>query len=370
MKISIITTVNHNVGDDFVREGIIFLLKKVLPDKIIDFQVIHKHCPISSRYGFESFRRNRFWDKIDKIIPLEMTRDRVLEADLLVQSGAPVYWYHGASSQCVDNEWFSPLIRRRYKRFNPKIPFINLAAGSCQCYYSDGSEIKQSDANINYIQELHSLSAVTTVRDTLAKTMLNYIGLDAPVIPCSSIFARDNLNIEKHMPEFVALNFMENGAHYSFEQNIDGTKWFYDFQKFYEYIRTKENCVFVCHNKHEINYAKMIDNNAQIFYSNNYVEYVEFYSKAKFGIVNRVHGAFMLASFGKPSFVIGTDSRAVMAQEIGLRHEFVSKVDVERLILEYQLLKQDHQYEECFEVIKAKALNDYFNILNVLKTVR
>ena len=28
MKVSIITTVNHNVGDDFVREGITYLLKQ------------------------------------------------------------------------------------------------------------------------------------------------------------------------------------------------------------------------------------------------------------------------------------------------------------------------------------------------------
>jgi len=41
MKIAIITTVNHNIGDDFVREGIKYLLRKhfktqnVMIDKFI-----------------------------------------------------------------------------------------------------------------------------------------------------------------------------------------------------------------------------------------------------------------------------------------------------------------------------------------------
>ncbi len=61
----------------------------------------------------------------------------------------------------------------------------------------------------------------------------------------------------------------------------------------------------------EYNHIRLFDSNATIYYNkNNFVEYLRFYSRAKFGILNRVHGAFAMASFGRPSIVIGNDSRA------------------------------------------------------------
>jgi hypothetical protein len=367
MKVSIITTVDHNVGDDFVREGIIFLLKQRFAGQDLFFQNIHKHSPITSRYGFEWFRYLRLSQYIDKYIPLTVTKDRILEADLLVQSGAPVYWSIEGMTHCADNEWFTPLIRRRYQRIKEKIPFINLAAGSCQKYHSDGSEFIKSQKDVNYVQELHNLTKLTTLRDQLSKKILNSLSLDASVIPCSSIFARDNLGIEPETPSFVALNYMHGGSHYSFGQNIEPEQWKKIFSEFYHQIKNQENCVFVCHNQAEVKEARNIDDAANIFISQDYIDYIKLYAKAKFGIMNRVHGAFMLASFGRPSFVVGTDSRACMAEEIGLRHAFVSDVDTERLMLEYQYMKDSaNNFQERFSNIKAQAYQDYQSALNQL----
>jgi hypothetical protein len=369
MKVSIITTVNHNVGDDFVREGITYLLKQKFTGQDLVFQNIHKHSPITSRYGLEWFRNLRFSRRVDKYLPLALTQDRILEADLLVQSGAPVYWSHEGKGgpHCANNEWFDPLIRRRYKRIKENVAFINLAAGSCQRYHSDGSEFSRSQKDVDYVKELQGLTKITTLRDTLAKKILNSINLDAPVIPCSSIFARNNLGIDPEIPDFVALNYMRGGAHYSFGQNIDPDQWEKTFREFYFQIKNQEKCVFVCHNQAEVKEAKKIDPEANIFLSPDYVDYVRFYAKAKLGIMNRVHGAFMLASFGRPSFVIGTDSRACMAEEIGLRHAFVNDVDIERLMLEYQYMKDGaNSFEERFSSIKAKAYQDYQSTLSLL----
>ncbi|MCJ8278797.1 MAG: polysaccharide pyruvyl transferase family protein [Rivularia sp. ALOHA_DT_140] len=360
MKIAIITTVNHNVGDDFVREGIIYLLKQRFPEENLFIQNIHKHSPITSRYGFEWFRNLRVSRHVEKYLPLKVTKDRILEADLLVQSGAPIYWCHPGESHCADNEWFDPLIRRRYKKIKQKAPFINLAGGSCQRYHSDGDEFISSQKDIDYVKEFYDFAKVTTVRDTLAKNILNSLSLDAPVIPCSSIFARNNLAIEPETPSFVALNYMRGGAHFSFGQNISPDEWEKTFREFYQKIKNQEKCIFVCHNQAEVKEAKKIDPNANIFISKDYIDYIKLYAKAKFGIMNRVHGAFMLGSFGRPSFVIGTDSRACMAEEIGLRHAFVNDVDANRLMLEYQYMKDGaNNFEERFSNIKAKAYQDY-----------
>ena len=98
-----------------------------------------------------------------------------------------------------------------------------------------------------------------------------------------------------------------------------------------------------------------------------YLEYMKFYSKAKFGIMNRVHGAFIMASYGKPSIVIGNDSRARMPEEIGLKHYFVNDVDCDLLNKEYDFLKNGAgNFKKRFQVIKEKALNDYMKILSVL----
>jgi hypothetical protein len=368
-KICFITTVNHNVGDDFVREGIIFLLNQKFKDSVLNFDVIHKHSPITARHGFEWFRNYKLSKYVDQFLPLSITKDRVLEADILVQSGAPVYWCHPKTHgpHCSFNEWFRPIIKRRYLKTASKVPFLNLAAGTCQRYDSDGSEFDSCKSCQDYIQELQSLTKVTTLRDKLAKRILNNMGFDAPVIPCSSIFARESFGIEPKNPEYVALNYMKGGAHYVFGQKIEFEKWKNCFKSFYEQISKFEQCVFVCHNQDEVNNAKRIDFHANIFISNNYKDYIRFYAKTKFGIMNRIHGAFLIASFGRPAVLVGNDSRVKMAEEIGLPYIFVNYVNLIWLLEQYEYLKNGaDNYLERFNGIKKKAYLDYQEALSVL----
>ena len=56
MIVTFITTIDHNVGDDFVREGIKYLLRQIFKGKELSFQYIHKHSPITVRHGFEFFK--------------------------------------------------------------------------------------------------------------------------------------------------------------------------------------------------------------------------------------------------------------------------------------------------------------------------
>ena len=224
MKIAKITTVNHNVGDDFVREGIKYLLKEKFKDEKIEFKNIHKHSPITVRNGFEWFRNLRLSSKVDKIISKTWTLDKILESDIVVQSGAPVYWCHKVGGgHCCNNEWYKPLIKERWLKYKKEIPLLNLAAGTCQTYYSDGSEFCEKCNN--YIKEFYEYSTITTVRDTLAKKVLKNIGLDVKVIPCSSIFAIDNYGLNNEGEEYVVVNYMKGGGHYTFGQKIDFEKF-------------------------------------------------------------------------------------------------------------------------------------------------
>lgn len=366
MKIAIITTVDHNVGDDFVREGIKFLMRRKFPQEQIEFEHIHKHSPITVRHGFEWFRNLKFSKRVDRILPLGWTKDRILDADFVIQSGAPVYWCHEAEGgHCYNNEWYGPLIQRRLSK-NKKAKLLNLAAGTCQQYHSDGSEFCD-DCNA-YIVDFYEKSAVTSCRDTLGKVVLSHAGVDAPVIPCSSIFAKDEHRIENGGEDYVVVNYMKGGAHYTLGQEIDLKRWEDEFKKFYFELKEKENVIIACHNEKELNEAKELDPKANVFYQkDDYVAYLKFYSKAKFGIMNRVHGAFIMASFGKPSIIIGNDSRARMGSEVGVESIFVNDATAELLSEKYSFLKAGADgFKEKFERIREKAYADYEKLFSVL----
>ena len=367
-RISFITTVDHNIGDDFVREGIKYLLRRYFSGQELIFENIHKHSPITVRHGFEWLRSDIFGKVIDKILPLGLTKDRVLDADIIVQSGAPVYWCHKiGGGHCAQNEWYTPLINRRCLK-NEKTILLNLAAGTCQRYDSDGLEFRKCPVCSKYIQDFFNLCKVTTVRDALAKKVFNSIGLDAPLIPCSSIFAIDEYGWKDEHPEYVVVNYMREGGHYTFGQEIDFEKWHKDFKKFYYEIKKTERVIFSCHNQKEVDEAKSINQDAEIFYRpNDYLAYMKFYAKAKLGIVNRVHAAFLMASYGKPSIVIGNDSRAKMANEIGLKNVFVNDANSHYLMSQYEDIKDViGNFGERFTEIKKKAYNNYMTALSVL----
>ena len=98
---------------------------------------------------------------------------------------------------------------------------VNLAAGTCQEYYSDGLEFLNCAKDLVYIREFHNLAVVNTARDALSKKVLNSIGLDAKVIPCSSIFAIDENKLKPERGDFIAINYMRGGGHYPFGQKIE-----------------------------------------------------------------------------------------------------------------------------------------------------
>lgn len=359
MKIAFITTVRHNVGDDFVREGIKYLFNRQFGNNgKLTFSEIHKHSPITSRFGFEWLRDPRVSLRVDRLLPLWLTRDRILEADLVVQSGAPAYWCHEGGPHCAENEWYGPLVRRRLMRAKHRPQFANIAAGTAQRYHSDGSEFAACSIDAEYIRELFAISNATTVRDQLSRRVLRSLGLDAPVIPCSSLFAVDRWNVGSEAPEYVALNFMPLGGHYSFNQGITPERWTNEFKAMYAQLSRAHTCAFVCHSAAEVVAARTIDPAAKVLFSTDYVQVMKFYAKAKFGVLNRIHGAFMLASLGRPSVVIGTDSRALMVDEIRLPHLFVEDASAERL---HELIDslRPRAYGELIKELKSKALNAY-----------
>jgi polysaccharide pyruvyl transferase len=371
VKTTIITTIDHNVGDDFVREGILYLLRQRFDGFSQSF--IHKHIPITVRPEWEWYylsglsrqmdrlprAKGLFWSRIIDRLPINPDTDKILTADLLVQSGAPVYW-KGAHT----NEWFEPLIRKRYCSITRSVPFLNIGAGTCLPYHSDGSEILSDPNCTAYIKELHALSTVTTLRDTLSHSILNQLGLDAPVLPCPSIFARDNLKVDPKEPEFVALNFMPLGGHFGLGQDIDSSRWTRVYSDFARQIAKRNRVVLVCHDAGECEAASRAMPDISRVIATSAQKYLDIYSRARYYVGCRVHAAYATASFGRPAFIIGSDTRARMSEIIGLKNIYVNDATAAVLMAQAEEMENSwKQYRDMFQDIRQKTLAGYTELL-------
>lgn len=364
MKTTIITTVRHNIGDDFVREGILHLLQSVA--KLERVELIHKHSPVTAVYGWEGVRNRHLSQIAEPVLRLANARNRISDADLLVQSGAPVYWCHPGEAHCADNEWYEPLVRKRFLPDRRGRKFFNIAGGSCQRYHSDGSELDSCPKCRAYIREFFDACDLTILRDRLAQVMLGKAGRTAEVLPCTSIFARDYLDIKPLPGEYIVLNFMENGGHYTFSQTIDREAWRSHFRELADMARKMGEVVVACHTRAEERLAKAMVPDLQTFLvPDNHVEFMKFYARARFGIVNRVHSAFMMASLGKPAAVIGNDSRALMLENLDLSSYFVgdvAEVGMERII--ENVARRTTTYADEIEAVREDCRGRYAALIS------
>jgi len=364
MKTTIITTVRHNVGDDFVREGVLHLLQSVA--NLERVELIHKHAPVTAIYGWEGVRNFQLSRIAEPVLRMAHARNRIADADLLVQSGAPVYWCHHGGPHCADNEWYGPLVRKRFLPDRRGRKFFNIAGGSCQRFHSDGSELNSCPKCRTYIREFFDACDLTVLRDKLAQAMLGIAGRTAEVLPCTSIFARDYLDIKPLPGEYIVLNFMENGGHYTFGQAIDREAWRSQFRELAAMAGKMGEVVVACHTREEERLAKAVAPELKSFLvPDDHVEFMKFYARARFGIVNRVHSAFMMASLGKPAAVIGNDSRALMVENLNLSSYFVgdvAEVGVESII--ENVSRRTATYADEIEVVREACRGKYAALIS------
>ena len=375
-KISVITTVDHNIGDDFVRDGILYLIGQVFGG--MEVEMVHKHLPITARSGFAWLHEtgiDRLIDRIrpdltlrvtrrlDSALPVGPSSDRIASADILIQSGGPIYWTN-PDGDCAHTEWWNPLVERRWLPFANGRPFLNLAGGTCQPYDSDGAEFNGRPDVLDHIRRFFDLTTLTTVRDQLSVEVLKRAGRKGILLPCSSLFAVDRLQIRSSAGDYVALNYMPAGGHFVLGQPIDADGWEKAFSSFASELARRERVVLVCHNQKEHDAARRLLPGLEVFRSSDYRDYLHFYSRARWGILNRVHGCFALASLGKPSAVVGSDSRAKMVGQLGLPETFVNNATVEWLTgVAAELENRCATFPGQMERLKADAGARYRDLL-------
>ena len=348
MKVSFITTINTNVGDDFIREGIQYLLGQYYPRFESYFINKHNLKTLGEAQSGEG----------------KPVRDKILDADLIVQAGTPLYW-RNTSSSCATAPWIKPLWYDRIAQVYEKQPVLNLGAGSSQYFHSNGSEILEDGQCREFIRDSHRMCRLTIVRDRLASRILTELGLTHTSLPCPSIFVSDNFKTSRTRPEIVAVNYMHKAGHFDYRDEVDAAHWRdVFFRTIAQVKKTQKKVVFVCHSIDEYALAKSLFPGEKLFYSSRYEDYLTFYSRCKFGIFNRIHSTFALASFGFPSILIGSDTRTSMAELIGTPFYCATEVSSTLLVDKFHELNRILPREtERIRAVKNQALDKYSNLL-------
>lgn len=320
-KIAFITTWNTNVGDDFVREGI-----RAVLDTLLSYRpyLIDKHNPETSVFSP---------CPEDHAVPIT---DKILDADIIIQSGAPVYWNLGPEpgQTCWSSEWIKPLWYDRIAKVYGKKPVLNLAAGSAQGYFGGGDDILHDDECRNFIHDLNRFCCLTTVRDQLAQDIHMVLGYKAHRMPCTSIFAwRRHMRALQQDRSAIALNFMPMGGHFETAPAIDRAAWAKNFQEIVRLLR-REKCElqFIAHSLGEVDAMHELIPKADIFFSESYQDYFAVYGRCRAGIVNRVHGGLLLAGSGAPAIIVGNDSRSRTIDEMHLFRYYVNNVEPAKIV--------------------------------------
>lgn len=361
MKVGLITTLSTNVGDDFIRVGIIHALKQTFPDRQFEFVLINKHEPATIYSG----RHPIGWARL---FPTHFTRSAATEilsrlfyrfggsqfddCDLIVQCGAPVFFY-----KCWFTEWSNPIWRHVVGRLAGKTTVLDLAAGSCYPWEQLPEQISDPREQ-RFIKDILGYCKMTTVRDKLAEQIIEPLAGAAAYqrIPCSAFLAPltclpppNDLNDDE---KYVMVNYMSGAGHYDYGLNVDHKKWESTVIDLVHKLRQRHKVAFMCHNEAEEKLAEALVLDVPVFHPSSIKDYFRIASTAKAGVFNRMHACVGFAGLGIPSIGVGVDSRMMMVQEIGLKTCYVKEADAQELAdnVEQALAQRDTEKSRLLEL--------------------
>jgi hypothetical protein len=368
MRIGLITTINTNIGDDLIREGICLVLRQIFGGREIEFVEINKHQPLTVYPNWHPVHLARHTRRVPRVglltssliegFAAKLGLSRFHTCDLIVQCGAPVLW-----PLCHRCEWAKPLWHHLVGRLSHSIPILNLAAGSCYPWE------RQPDAIINpedesYLRAILDYCRVTTVRDTLAQHLCASMGVETPLIPCSAFLAAGNGTSGAQHDGIVLINYMPGGGHYDWNQGIDDSMWRETVKSLIDRLRKRHQLVFLCHNESEYLIARDLDPTLPLLLPKNPKDYFKQVSVASVALCNRLHASVALASLGIPSIAVGTDTRLLMVEALGLPCLYVKEANVDQLEWGIESLLANHHLEkERLLALRSATCNEYVAVV-------
>lgn len=336
MKIGIITTLSHNIGDDFVRVGIINLINALTLGRQVDYVLVNKHEPLTvyppnhplnwmGKFAENLPRGRRRFERYAESLLHGLGGSRFHDCNIIIQSGAPVIF-----DGCARAEWSVPIWDHIAGALSSKVPVMNIAAGTCYAWESQPDSVPKSD-DAEFLQRISSFCRLTTVRERLAHSLMNKLGVETKLLPCTAFLSGINTINSSTDSSPIYINYMEGGGHYSFGQGISGKTWLETLKDLIARVRKRHDVRVICHTKREYQVARQEFSDIQAILPASVEEYYQHIAQAKCGIYNRLHASVALGGIGVPSVAIGTDTRMLMLDEIKTPYRYIAEANAEEL---------------------------------------
>jgi polysaccharide pyruvyl transferase WcaK-like protein len=322
MKIGLLSTIDTNIGDDFIRCGITNVIEGLCGEGAVNYVVINKHEPESIRTKWQH-RLKRSLDRLPKISRSQVLARRHFPrfswsrfdpCDLLIQCGTPVLW-----NGCRYSEWAEPIWRdvlQSLSRLGK--PVLNIGGGTCYAW-EQIPETLEGDEDEAFARLMLQTCRLSTARDQLAKKLFGTLGHNIEVICCPAILAGQGHVTPTASTRKVLFNYMEGGGHFDFDQAIDKLQWEKTMRDVVRSLHVEGwQPTFLAHDMKEYELARRIWPEFHCERPTTLRAYFEFIRDAAFGVFNRMHASIAAAGLGIPSVAIGTDTRNMMVAEAGL----------------------------------------------------
>jgi polysaccharide pyruvyl transferase WcaK-like protein len=352
LRIGFLTTIGVNVGDEFIREGVRAALDRSGVPYIPLYVNKHDRESLTRPCGDELVSvSDKFWD-----------------SDVFIQSGAPVYWniQRGASSS-VTSEWYGWMWRDRILKAqaNGEPRFLNLGAGSCQPWGDDGGAYLADPKCVRFAREAGSRARLTTVRDPLSAKILSAVGVGYKPMPCPAFLAAVRHRFPTAGGDVIGVNLMPRGGHYQLDPDFDAAVWTLRCWRLVNSLRKLGSLAFIAHDDVERAFmSPFAVAGERVFCAAGWREYLDVYSGCRAVVANRVHGALCAAGFGAPAVILGSDSRASIADYIAIPRFRASHADPEEVVQTVASMLRERETEsERLLHLRDSTLEEYVELI-------
>jgi hypothetical protein len=350
-RVSFMTSLGVNVGDEFIREGV---------RAVLDLS-LGAYSPFYVDKVDQKSLHSAREDEVERI------GDKYDDVDIFIQTGAPVYWHlNDGASTSLNSEWYQWLWEEKIFRNDGAGPlFINLGAGSCQSWGDQGDSFLKDGPCVRFAKRAAARAIVTTVRDPVAEHICQELKISAEGMPCPAFLAAARHQPARPPLGKILLNLMPLGGHYSIDPELDKERWLRTCDQLVAALRADFEILFVAHDLIELKFLEGFSKDGErVFFSENWRDYLDVYSVGCVTIANRVHGAVASAGFGVPSLIIGNDSRARIGDYIGLPVYRSATASVPEILAKVIEFKGERTSEsERLINLREGTLRSYTNLL-------
>jgi polysaccharide pyruvyl transferase WcaK-like protein len=158
---------------------------------------------------------------------------------------------------------------------------------------------------------------------------------------------------------------MPGAGHYDWGQKIDSAGWENTVRGVLASLRGQK-LLMLCHDSREWEIAGRLAPEHPRFLPSGALSYFRTLRRAKAAVVNRLHAAVALAGLGVPSVAVGTDTRLMMVEALGLPALYVKDAHEDVLVKTLARLLYDRESERRRLLhLREQTWLNYLNILSL-----